>query len=63
MKEIFKKIWPEAAAVLFFIILSFSYFASPVSEGLVLTGQDNTAAVERCPAGPTLSLAVCRPIR
>lgn len=45
MKEIFKKIWPEAAAVLFFIILSFSYFASPVSEGLVLTGQDNTAAV------------------
>lgn len=45
MKEIFKRAWPEVAAVLFFIILSFSYFASPVSEGLVLTGNDNTAAV------------------
>ena len=45
MKQIIKKIWPDVAAVLFFVILSFSYFASPVSEGLVLSGNDNTAAV------------------
>lgn len=45
MKNLFKQIWPELAAVLFFILLSFTYFATPVSQGLVLTGQDNTAAV------------------
>ncbi len=45
MKQILKQVWPEVAAIVFFILLSFFYFATPISQGLVLTGEDNTAAV------------------
>jgi len=33
---------PDFFAILFFIALSFAYFAKPVSEGLVLTGHDHS---------------------
>ena len=33
---------PDLAAIIFFIALSFAYFIKPVSEGLVLTGQDHS---------------------
>ena len=45
MKQILKQVWPEVAAVLFFILLSLVYFATPISQGLELTGHDNTAAI------------------
>lgn len=45
MKQIIKQVWQEVAAIVFFILLSFTYFATPISQGLVLTGEDNTAAV------------------
>ena len=45
MKHIIKQIWPELAAIVFFVLLSFTYFATPISQGMVLTGEDNTAAV------------------
>ena len=40
-----KKIWPDAAAVVLFIIIGFVYFLSPVSDGLVLSGSDHTGAI------------------
>ena len=33
---------PDLFAILFFIALSFAYFAKPVSEGFVLTGHDHS---------------------
>ena len=33
---------PDLLAILFFVALSFAYFAKPVSEGLVLTGHDHS---------------------
>ena len=36
MKQILKQVWPEVAAVLFFILLSLVYFATPISQGLYL---------------------------
>lgn len=45
MNRIFKRVWPEVAAIVFFVILSFVYFATPISQGLELTGHDNTAAI------------------
>ena len=35
-------ILPDLLAIVFFIALSFAYFIKPVSEGLVLTGQDHS---------------------
>lgn len=40
-----KKIWPDAAAVVLFVIIGFVYFLSPVSDGLVLSGSDHTGAI------------------
>lgn len=45
MKDFLKKAWPDAAAVLFFLLLSLVYFFTPVSEGLVLSGNDNTGGI------------------
>ena len=41
MKQL-KKLLPDLLAILFFVALSFAYFAKPVSEGLVLTGHDHS---------------------
>lgn len=40
-----KKIAPDAIAVIAFLVLSFCYFITPVSEGLVLGGHDHAAGV------------------
>ena len=45
MLSFVKKIWPDAAAVVLFIIIGFVYFLSPVSDGLVLSGSDHTGAI------------------
>lgn len=37
--------WPDALAVLCFLLISFFYFQTPIAEGLVLGGHDNDAAV------------------
>lgn len=44
-KTLIKKVLPEVAVVLFFLLLSFLYFQTPLSEGLVLGGHDNDASV------------------
>ncbi len=43
--NLFKKIAPDVIAIVAFLVLSFSYFATPISEGLVLGGHDNAAGV------------------
>ena len=43
--DFLKKIAPDLIAVVAFLVISFCYFAGPVSEGLVLGGHDNTAGV------------------
>lgn len=40
-----KKIWPDALAVLLFIVIGFVYFLTPVSQGMVLSGSDHTGAI------------------
>lgn len=45
MQKIFQKAWPDAAAVVLFIVIGFVYFLSPVSDGLVLSGSDHTGAI------------------
>lgn len=45
MQRLFSKIWPDAAAVVLFIVIGFIYFLSPVSDGLVLSGSDHTGAI------------------
>ena len=45
MKTILKKMLPDAAAVVFFVAVGMVYFWKPVTEGLVLTGNDHSAAV------------------
>ena len=41
MKQL-KKLLPDLLSILFFVALSFAYFAKPASEGLVLTGHDHS---------------------
>ena len=41
--EYLKKIAPDAIAVVLFLLISLAYFFTPVTQGLVLTGHDNTA--------------------
>ncbi len=36
------RLLPDLLSILFFVALSFAYFAKPVSEGLVLTGHDHS---------------------
>lgn len=45
MKELLKRSWPDVAVVFAFLVLSFVYFASPVSRGLVLGGHDTVAGM------------------
>jgi sulfur relay (sulfurtransferase) DsrF/TusC family protein len=45
MKDLFKKIWPDVTAILLFLLLSLIYFVTPITQGLVLTGSDNTAGI------------------
>ena len=40
-----KSLWPDAVAVLVFMLISFFYFQVPLTEDLVLGGHDNDAAV------------------
>lgn len=37
-----KRILPDVAAIVFFVVVAFAYFFTPVTEGLVLSGHDNT---------------------
>lgn len=43
--NILKRIGPDIAAVMFFVLLGFIYFYNPVSKGWVLAGHDNTAGI------------------
>ncbi|MCR4921616.1 MAG: YfhO family protein [Bacteroidaceae bacterium] len=45
MKTFLKKLLPDAAAIVFFVAVGMVYFWKPVTEGLVLTGNDHSAAV------------------
>ena len=38
-------LWPDALAVIAFLLISFFYFQTPVSQGLILGGHDNDASV------------------
>ena len=40
-----KKYLPDVAAVALFLVISFAYFFTPVTKGLVLSGHDNTGGV------------------
>ena len=40
-----KALWPDALAVVFFLLVSFFYFQTPVTEGLILGGHDSDAGV------------------
>lgn len=45
MKRIFKQILPDLLAILFFIVLSFCYFFTAVTQHKQVTGHDNQASV------------------
>lgn len=45
MKRFFEKTWRDALCIAIFLVASFAYFASPLSQGLVLGGHDTVAAV------------------
>ncbi len=45
MIKFLKNIAPDAIAVVAFLIISFFYFATPLSEGLVLGGHDSVASI------------------
>lgn len=40
-----KSLAPDVLAILFFVVISCTYFLVPIRDGLVLTGQDHNAAV------------------
>ena len=40
-----KSLLPDVLAILFFVALSFAYFAGPVRDGLVLTGHDHSGGM------------------
>ena len=44
MKQL-KKLLPDFLSILFFVALSFAYFAKPVTEGWVLTGHDHSGGM------------------
>ncbi len=44
MIDFLKKYWMDAVAVVLFLIISFAYFHTPLTEGLVLGGHDSDAA-------------------
>lgn len=45
MKTYLRNYWQDAAVVAFFLLLSFVYFASPLSQGMVLGGHDTVAGI------------------
>ncbi|MBO7294027.1 MAG: hypothetical protein J6U65_01265, partial [Bacteroidaceae bacterium] len=45
MIKFFKNIAPDALAILAFLVISFVYFSTPISEGLVLGGHDTVASI------------------
>ena len=45
MKDFAKKAWPDALAVVGFLLIAFIYFFTPLSEGLVLGGHDTVAGM------------------
>ena len=45
MKAFLQRILPDALAIVFFVAISVAYFWQPITEGLVLTGNDHSAAV------------------
>lgn len=45
MVKFLKNIAPDAVAILAFLVISFAYFATPLSEGLVLGGHDSVASI------------------
>lgn len=45
MNNILKRMLPDVAAILFFVLVAFAYFFTPVTEGLVLSGHDNTGGI------------------
>lgn len=45
MVKFLKHIAPDVVAILAFLVISFAYFATPISEGLVLGGHDSVAAI------------------
>ena len=45
MVKFLKNIAPDAIMVLAFLVISFAYFATPISEGLVLGGHDSVASI------------------
>ena len=40
-----KSLLPDVLAILFFVALSFAYFAGPVSDGFILTGHDHSGGM------------------
>lgn len=45
MVKFLKNIAPDAVAIAIFLVISFAYFATPISEGLVLGGHDTVASI------------------
>ena len=45
MQKFLKHIVPDVVAILIFLVISFVYFATPLSEGLVLGGHDSVASI------------------
>ena len=45
ISEFLKKAWPDAVAVVLFLLIGFLYFQTPIAEGLVLSGHDNDASL------------------
>lgn len=43
--ECLKRIWPDALAIVVFLLISFFYFQQPITHGLILGGHDNDASV------------------
>lgn len=45
MESFLKKSWPDAAMVVLFLLISFAYFHTPITQDLVLSGHDSDAAI------------------
>ena len=43
--QLLKKILPDVAAIVGFVAIVVVYFFTPLSDGLVLSGHDNTAGI------------------
>lgn len=45
IKELFSKVYADVIAIVLFLLLSLIYFVTPVTQGLVLSGSDNTTGI------------------